>query len=40
MTSSMAEILPNCKRPQHIGEIAGAAREALPESPIFVFDPG
>jgi hypothetical protein len=40
MTSSMAVIVLNYKRPQNIGRIADAAREALPDAPIFIIDQG
>jgi hypothetical protein len=38
--SSLAVIILNYKRPQNIGAIAGAAREALSDAPIFILDQG
>ena len=38
MTASLAVIILNYKRPQNIGGLVGAAREALPDAPIFIFD--
>jgi hypothetical protein len=38
MAPSLAVIILNYKRPQNIGTITCAAREALPEAMIFVFD--
>jgi hypothetical protein len=40
MTSSLAVIILNYKRPQNIGAIASAAREALPDASIFILDQG
>jgi hypothetical protein len=40
MTSSLAVILLNYKRPQNIGRIARSARDALPDAPILVYDQG
>ena len=40
MTNSFAVIILNYKRAQNIGAIATAAREALPDAPIFVYDQG
>ncbi|HKT54301.1 MAG TPA: hypothetical protein VJP88_07600 [Caulobacteraceae bacterium] len=37
---SLAVIILNYKRPQNIGAIAAAAREALPDAPIFILDQG
>ena len=37
-TPSLAVILLNYRRPQNIGPIARAAREALPEAPILILD--
>lgn len=38
MTNSFAVIILNYKRPQNIGAIARAAREALPDAPILIYD--
>lgn len=40
MTSSIAVIILNYKRPQNIGAIVRAARAALPEAAIFILDQG
>jgi hypothetical protein len=40
MTQSLAVIILNYKRPQNIGAIASAAREALPDAPVFILDQG
>src|ERR1700677_4675098 len=40
MTPSIAVIILNYKRPQNIGAIVRAAREALPEAAIFILDQG
>jgi hypothetical protein len=40
MTESFAVIILNYKRAQNIGAIATAAREALPDAPILVYDQG
>jgi hypothetical protein len=38
--TSTAVIVLNYKRPQNIGRIATAAREGLPDAPIFILDQG
>jgi hypothetical protein len=38
MTASLAVLILNYKRPQNIGRLVRAAREALPDAPIFIFD--
>jgi hypothetical protein len=38
MDPSLAVIILNYRRPQNIGRIAAAAREALPEAAIFILD--
>jgi hypothetical protein len=38
MSDSLAVIILNYKRPQNIGRIVAAAREALPEAPIHIYD--
>lgn len=38
MTSSLAVIILNYRRPQNIGAIARDVRQALPDAPIFVLD--
>jgi hypothetical protein len=38
MPPSLAVIILNYRRPQNIGVIAAAAREALPEAPVFILD--
>jgi hypothetical protein len=38
MTSSLAFIIENYKRPQNIGTIVRSAREALPDADIFILD--
>lgn len=40
MSPSLAVILLNYKRPQNLGAIAAAARQALPQAPIFILDQG
>jgi hypothetical protein len=40
MTNSLAVIILNFRRPQNIGAIAAAAREALPDAPILIYDQG
>jgi hypothetical protein len=40
MTDSLAVIILNYKRPQNIGRIVAAAREALPDAPILIYDQG
>src|SRR6185312_12371927 len=40
MASPLAVILLNYKRPQNIGLVAAAAREALPDAPIYLRDQG
>jgi hypothetical protein len=40
MAPSLAVILLNYKRPQNIGAIVGAVRQALPDAPIFILDQG
>ena len=40
MTNSFAVIILNYKRAQNIGAIVAAAREALPDAPILVYDQG
>jgi hypothetical protein len=38
MSASLAVILLNYKRPQNIGRIVRAAREGLPDAPVFILD--
>jgi hypothetical protein len=40
MIDSLAVIILNYKRPQNIGRIVAAAREALPAAPILIYDQG
>lgn len=40
MSPSLAVILLNYRRPQNIGRIVRAARQALPAAPIFILDQG
>jgi hypothetical protein len=40
MIDSLAVIILNYRRPQNIGRIVAAAREALPEAPILIYDQG
>jgi hypothetical protein len=40
MSDDLAVIILNYRRPQNIGRIVAAAREALPDAPILVYDQG